>query len=92
MKVFLLTVRITDGVHEHKDYALVEGTDYEDAMAFAERQVNCDGLEFNIGGYFGHNDGLTNMVIDSLQLTSAGLAQSLEDLSIAHYAQEGVGV
>jgi cupin superfamily acireductone dioxygenase involved in methionine salvage len=87
MKIFLLTVTLSEGEHEHSDHALIEASTLEEAQKIAEKQATFDNEHSNQdeGSYFAYGEGDVDVQVDNVREITVQQAETLRELSMAYF-------
>jgi hypothetical protein len=84
MKIFLFTVTLQDGEHEHTKHALIKAKDMDSAWKLGEQQLHDVG-EADNGKHWNYGDGLTATKADGMQEVSGQEAKTIRSLGLAYY-------
>ena len=84
MKIFLFTVTLQDGEHEHTDHALIRAKDLDNAWKIGEKQLHDVG-EADNGKHWSYGDGLTASKAKGMQEVSVQEAKTIRRLGLVYY-------
>ena len=91
MKIYLATVTIIDGEHEHSAYALIKADTIEDAGQIAQAEIDKQESEDPFGAddesraYWSYGDGLTRTKLSSVEVLSKSEVKVISRLGLAWY-------
>jgi hypothetical protein len=87
MKIFLFTVILQDGDHEHLNYALIRATDMDSAWKIGNQELHDIGETAN-GKHWSYGDGETATRAVEMQEIKSQEAKILRKLGVVHYLND----